>query len=168
MKRHGFKGGPASHGSSKFHRKAGSIGQTGLGKVMKGKKMAGRHGGQNTTVFNLQVYKIDVQRNLVYLLGAVPGPQGGIVRMVDSKKATTNQQMSAMYDLPLPTWLVRSTVQLTRHSSSLAGEISCVYANTLHTCVRLRLQGDGEEDSEHGNEVLMPLGEVDPLQMDGI
>jgi ribosomal protein L3 len=70
--------------------------------------MAGRHGGKNATVFNLQVYKIDVQRNLVYLLGAVPGPQGGIVRMVDSKKATTNQQLSAMYDLPLPTWLVRS------------------------------------------------------------
>lgn len=108
MKRYGFKGGPASHGSSKFHRKPGSIGQTGQGKVHKGQKMAGRHGGKNATVFNLQVYKIDVQRNLVYLLGAVPGPQGGIVRMVDSKKATTNQQLSAMYDLPLPTWLVRS------------------------------------------------------------
>ena len=113
MKRHGFKGGPASHGSSKFHRKAGSIGVTGLGKVMKGKKMPGRHGGQNTTVFNLQVYKIDVQRNLVYLLGAVPGPQGGVVRMVDSKKATTNQQLSAMYDLPLPTWLVSALQQRT-------------------------------------------------------
>ncbi len=41
-------------------------------------------------------------------------------------------------------------------------------SNPVHTCVRLRFQGDGKEDSEHVKEILMPLGEVDPLQMDGI
>jgi hypothetical protein len=55
MKRWGFKGGPKSHGSSKFHRKGGSNGALGLGRVLKGKKMAGRMGNVNVTKFNLQV-----------------------------------------------------------------------------------------------------------------
>lgn len=56
-----------------------------------------------------QVYKVDVQRNLVYLRGCVPGPQGGIVRVTDSRKASTCEQMESMYDLPVPTWLPVST-----------------------------------------------------------
>ena len=52
-----------------------------------------------------QVYKIDVARNLVYLLGSVPGPQGGVVRMVDGTKASSAEQLDALYDLPMPTWL---------------------------------------------------------------
>lgn len=48
---------------------------------------------------------MDVQRNLVYLRGCVPGPQGGIVRVTDSRKASTCAQMESMYDLPVPTWL---------------------------------------------------------------
>ena len=124
MKRWGFKGGPASHGSSKFHRKAGSSGPLGPGRVLKGKKMAGRSGAQTVTTFNsqvlhpnivqsssrsdtrfCQVYKIDTQRDLVFVLGSVPGPQGSIVRVVDSRKASTKEQTEAIYDLPVPTML---------------------------------------------------------------
>ena len=49
------------------------------------------------------MYKIDAQRDLVFVLGSVPGPQGSILRIVDSRKASTRQQNEAIYDLPVPT-----------------------------------------------------------------
>lgn len=55
MKRWGFKGGPKSHGATKFHRKGGSIGSVGPARVLKGRKMAGRSGAAKVTAFNLQV-----------------------------------------------------------------------------------------------------------------
>lgn len=105
MKRWGFKGGPASHGATKFHRKGGSSGALGPTRVLKGKKMSGRMGNENVTVFSLQVYKIDVVRQLLYLKGAVPGPGGGIVRVVDGRKGDRAEQIDALYDLPMPTWI---------------------------------------------------------------
>lgn len=82
MKRWGFSGGPASHGCSKAHRKAGSIGMsTAPGKVFKGKKMAGKMGNRRKTVFNLQVHRIDPERNLIFVRGAVPGNSGGAVEV---------------------------------------------------------------------------------------
>lgn len=85
MKRWGFAGGPASHGCSKAHRKAGSIGMsTKPGRVFKGKKMAGRMGNDKKTVQNLMVYRVDNVRNLVYLRGAVPGHSGNWVRVRDA------------------------------------------------------------------------------------
>ena len=79
MKRWGFHGGPATHGCT-TPRSAGSVGAgTDPGRVLKGKKMAGRMGGNKCTVRNLDVIKIDKDRNLMFVKGAVPGPNGGYV-----------------------------------------------------------------------------------------
>ena len=79
MKRWGFHGGPATHGCT-TPRSAGSVGAgTDPGRVLKGKKMAGRMGGDKCTVINLDVIKIDKDRNLMFVKGAVPGPNGGYV-----------------------------------------------------------------------------------------
>ncbi|CAG8519767.1 8086_t:CDS:2 [Dentiscutata erythropus] len=86
MKRWGFKGMPASHGTSKTHRSAGSTGQNqSPGRVFKGKKMAGRMGGNNVTVSS-KVLKIDNALNLIYVKGAVPGPKDQFVRIKDAIK----------------------------------------------------------------------------------
>lgn len=87
MKRHNFKGMPASHGVSKSHRSLGSTGQCqDPGRVFKGKKMAGRMGADRVTVQNLRVVKIDRGRNLLYVLGAIPGQKGNWVEIRDSIK----------------------------------------------------------------------------------
>lgn len=76
IKRHGFHGGPATHGS-KFHRAPGSIGACASpGKVVKGKKMPGHYGNERFTVCNLVVVRLDKPNNLLYVRGAVPGPKG--------------------------------------------------------------------------------------------
>ncbi|CAG8448434.1 2238_t:CDS:2 [Acaulospora morrowiae] len=85
MKRWGFKGLPASHGTSLAHRSAGSTGQNqSPGRVFKGKKMAGRMGGKNCTVVNAKVLKIDNVLNLIYVKGPVPGYDDQFVRIRDS------------------------------------------------------------------------------------
>jgi len=79
MKRHHFRGGRASHGSM-FHRAPGSIGASAFpSRVMKGMRMGGRMGGDQVTVKNLRVAKIDVENNLLYIRGAVPGGRNGLV-----------------------------------------------------------------------------------------
>jgi large subunit ribosomal protein L3 len=79
VKRHGFAGGPASHGNTR-HRKPGSIGPgTNPSRVLKGKKMPGHHGAARHTETGLQIVKIDPERNLLFVRGAVPGPTSGLV-----------------------------------------------------------------------------------------
>ncbi|CAN5824497.1 50S ribosomal protein L3 [soil metagenome] len=78
MKRHGFGGGRASHGATRVHRAPGSIGAgTNPSRVIKGKKLPGQMGNKQQTLRNLRVAKIDAERNLIYIHGAVPGPTGG-------------------------------------------------------------------------------------------
>ncbi len=85
MKRWGFHGGPATHGCT-TPRSAGSVGAgTSPGHVVKGKKMAGRMGGKKSTIKNLNIVKIDKDRNLLIVKGAVPGPNGGFITMRKSK-----------------------------------------------------------------------------------
>ena len=80
MKRHNFGGGRASHGKNSVMRKAGSVGAgTWPGRVWPGTRMAGRMGGDNVTVENLKVLKIDVENNLLFVKGAVPGPSKSIL-----------------------------------------------------------------------------------------
>jgi len=82
MKRWGFAGGPKSHGSN-FHRRAGAIGSiTGTGKVFKGKKMPGRTGNRRVTIKGVKVLKVDPERNLLVIRGAVPGAKHGILELV--------------------------------------------------------------------------------------
>jgi len=79
VKRHGFGGGPNTHGNTK-HRRPGSIGPgTDPSRVIKGKKMPGHYGAERHTQSNLRVEKIDGERNLIYLRGAVAGPINGLV-----------------------------------------------------------------------------------------
>jgi len=88
MKRWNFGGGPASHGAHKIHRKSGSIGQMqDPGRVFKGKKMAGRMGGRQTTQQNLEVVRVDAERNLLLVRGNVPGGKESDVMVRPSVKA---------------------------------------------------------------------------------
>ena len=80
MKRHGFRGGRRTHGQSDRERAPGSIGAgTNPGRVFKGKKMAGRSGGKRTTLPRVKVVRVDPERNLLLLSGAVPGPNGSLL-----------------------------------------------------------------------------------------
>jgi large subunit ribosomal protein L3 len=82
VKRHGFKGSPKSHGHKHDLRAPGSIGATFPEHVIKGKRMAGRMGGERTTTLNLKIVEIDKENNVLFLKGAVPGVKGRIVEVV--------------------------------------------------------------------------------------
>jgi large subunit ribosomal protein L3 len=80
MKRHGFHGQKASHGAHRIHRAPGSIGACATpARVMKGLRMAGRHGGARQTTQNLAIAGVDVAQGIILVRGAVPGPRGGLV-----------------------------------------------------------------------------------------
>ena len=79
VKRHGFGGGPNTHGNTR-HRKPGSVGPgTDPSRVIKGKKMPGHYGAEQHTQIGLRVEKVDAERNLIYVRGSVAGPKNGIV-----------------------------------------------------------------------------------------
>ena len=87
MKRWNFKGGPASHGSKKWHRRPGSIGQRKTpGRVYKGKRMAGHMGMERITVQNLEVVEIRADENIILVKGAIPGANGGLVVLRQAAK----------------------------------------------------------------------------------
>lgn len=83
VKRHGFHGGPRSHGQKHSEREAGSIGGGGRdgGRVAKGKRMAGRMGSDRITVKNLKVVALDVDSNTLLISGAIPGKKGTLVEI---------------------------------------------------------------------------------------
>jgi large subunit ribosomal protein L3 len=87
MKRHGFKGLSASHGTQRKHRSPGSIGGCATpGRVFKGLRMAGRYGNTRTTVQSLTVHAIDADKGLLLIKGAVPGPNGGLILVRSAAK----------------------------------------------------------------------------------
>jgi large subunit ribosomal protein L3 len=89
MKRHNFKGVSASHGAHRNHRKPGSIGGAATpSRVFKGKRMAGRMGNERVTVMNLSVVRVDAERNLILIKGAVPGPKGRLVFVRNARKGS--------------------------------------------------------------------------------
>ncbi len=81
VKRHGFAGGRRSHGQKHSEREPGSIGATGINRVMKGLRMAGRMGGDRITVKNLTVLQVDPAENLLLIKGAIPGRKGTLVEV---------------------------------------------------------------------------------------
>lgn len=88
IKRHNQHRLKETHGTGPVHRQAGSMGAcSSPSRIYKGKGMAGHMGAEQVTVQNLEVVKIDVENNLIAIKGAVPGPKGGIVYIVDSVKA---------------------------------------------------------------------------------
>jgi large subunit ribosomal protein L3 len=88
MKRHGFGGLGAGHGTQRKHRAPGSIGACATpSRVFKGMRMAGQMGNERVTVLNLEVFQADPERNLLLLKGAVPGPTGGLLMVRSAVKA---------------------------------------------------------------------------------
>lgn len=88
VKRHNFRTQDATHGNSLAHRAPGSIGQNQTpGRVFKGKKMSGHMGNVRRTVQNLEIVRVDVDRNLLLIKGAVPGHKGGSVIVRPAVKA---------------------------------------------------------------------------------
>ena len=79
VKRHDFAGAPATHGVKHAHRQAGSIG--GAGRAAKGKRMAGRMGGERISVRNLSIIKIDKENNVLAVKGAIPGRRGTLIEI---------------------------------------------------------------------------------------
>mmetsp|Transcript_7103 Transcript_7103/g.15317 ORF Transcript_7103/g.15317 Transcript_7103/m.15317 type:complete len:409 (+) Transcript_7103:142-1368(+) len=138
MKRHGFKGMPASHGTSKSHRAIGSTGQCqDPGRVFKGKKMPGRMGGKRVTKQNLRIVKIDRGRNLIYVKGAVPGNRGEFVEIRDAVKR------------PL-----FGTVKCEGGEDSVFPPLpTFAYEEGVDGC------------GEPGFEIMMPMQEQDPLEI---
>lgn len=88
VKRHNYSRLKETHGTGPVHRHAGSMGAcSSPSRIFKGKGMPGQMGNEKVTVQNLEVVKIDVENNLIALKGAIPGPKGGIVSIIDSVKA---------------------------------------------------------------------------------
>jgi large subunit ribosomal protein L3 len=88
IKRHNFKGQGASHGAHKVHRAPGSIGACATpSRVFKGKRMPGRMGTDRVSVMNLEVVKVDAERDLVMVRGAVPGSKGTVLVIREAVKA---------------------------------------------------------------------------------
>ena len=87
IKRHGQSRGPMTHGS-KYHRHAGSNGSCSTpSKVFKGKKMPGHMGGKKVTTQNLEIVRVDAEKNLLLVKGAIPGPKKALVTIKESVKA---------------------------------------------------------------------------------
>jgi large subunit ribosomal protein L3 len=88
MKRHGFRGLGAGHGTQRKHRSPGSIGAASTpSRVFRGMRMAGQSGNARVTVLNLEVVEADLERNLLLLKGAIPGPTGGLVMIRSAVKS---------------------------------------------------------------------------------
>jgi large subunit ribosomal protein L3 len=87
IRRWGFAGMPATHGTKKKHRHPGSIGQRKFpGRVYKGKRMAGQYGAERVTTLGLEVVEVRADDGLLLIKGAVPGPNGGLLVVRDSKR----------------------------------------------------------------------------------
>jgi large subunit ribosomal protein L3 len=88
VKRHGHGRGPETHGS-KYHRAVGAMAAASYpGRVLKGKKMSGHMGNQRVTVENLEIVRVDAEKNLLLIKGAVPGPKGGLLTIKESVKVS--------------------------------------------------------------------------------
>ena len=99
MKRHNFSGLRASHGVSVSHRAHGSTGQNqDPGKVFKGKKMAGHMGDKMRTILNLEIIKSDVENNLIYLRGSIPGSKNTTVYLRESIKNITRKTVTEKHE----------------------------------------------------------------------
>jgi large subunit ribosomal protein L3 len=85
IKRHNQHRGPMSHGS-RYHRGPGSLGAVDAAKVLKGRALPGRMGGERVTVQNLEVVQVDAERNLLLVKGSMPGIRGALLRIKDSVK----------------------------------------------------------------------------------
>lgn len=88
VKRHGHSTGPNAHGSG-YHRGTGSMGDINAARIKKGKKLPGRMGGEQVTIQNLEIVKIDLEKNVVLIKGNVPGAKNSFVQITNAVKANS-------------------------------------------------------------------------------
>ena len=86
IKRHGQSRGPMSHGS-RYHRRPGSMGAVAANRVFKGKKLAGRMGGNRVTIQNLEIVRVDLERNAILIKGNIPGSKKSLITIKSAVKA---------------------------------------------------------------------------------
>ena len=91
IKRWNFRRGPMGHGSM-YHRRVGSLGATDPARVFKGRKLPGRMGAERVTIQNLEVVKVDPERNLLLVKGSVPGRRGGLLLVKEAVKTTVKKK----------------------------------------------------------------------------
>ncbi len=91
VKRWNFRRGPMGHGSM-YHRRVGSLGATDPARVFKGRKLPGRMGAERVTIQNLEVVKVDPERNLLLVKGSVPGRRGGLLLVKEAVKTTVKKK----------------------------------------------------------------------------
>jgi large subunit ribosomal protein L3 len=106
MRRYGFRGGPSDeYGSTKFHRKRGSVGSGRKHKILPGTRMAGFMGNKLVMMKGLKVWRINTKYNVLYLMGpAVPGPNHGYMRIQDSTLYERKQNFTEKDHPPFPTY----------------------------------------------------------------
>ncbi|XP_013926549.1 PREDICTED: 39S ribosomal protein L3, mitochondrial isoform X1 [Thamnophis sirtalis] len=105
MKRWGFSGQPASHGQTKTHRRPGSISNSGVSKVFKGKKMPGQLGNFYRTTRGLKIWQVNVKHNILYVHGSVPGHRNCLVKVTDTVLPTYQENLK---NPPFPTFFADS------------------------------------------------------------
>ncbi|HBK67450.1 MAG TPA: 50S ribosomal protein L3 [Firmicutes bacterium] len=88
IKRYNFHRGPMAHGSN-YHRGPGSLGATGPARVFKGTRLPGRKGGHRVTIQGLEIIKVDLEKNLLLIKGAIPGRNGALVLINETVKASS-------------------------------------------------------------------------------
>ena len=89
VKRWGFSGRPSTHGTKHEERTIGSVGASTPSRVIKGKKMPGRAGGKRVTIKNLEIVKVEPEKNLLYIKGAVPGSRGTLLEITTKSRNST-------------------------------------------------------------------------------
>lgn len=102
VKRHHFRGGPASHGHKDNLRAPGSIGAGGVQRVFKGMRMAGRMGGERVTVVNLEVMEVHPETNELYIKGAVPGGRNGLLLISAEGELKVQKKNAPVETTPAP------------------------------------------------------------------
>lgn len=85
VKRHGFHGGPKTHGQKNRYRAPGSIGSTAPQRVLPGRRMAGHHGDTRVTLKNVMIVGVDAEKNILMIRGAVPGARNSLVEIITNK-----------------------------------------------------------------------------------
>ncbi|KKU07339.1 MAG: 50S ribosomal protein L3 [Candidatus Magasanikbacteria bacterium GW2011_GWA2_45_39] len=101
VKRHHFRGGPASHGHKDNLRMPGSIGAGGVQRVFKGMRMGGHMGDEQVTIKNLSIIGVDLEKNLLHVKGAIPGGRNGQVLIKGSGELKVTKVKSATPDAPI-------------------------------------------------------------------
>ncbi len=148
MKRHGMRGGRASHGNSKAHRLGGSIGNAqDPGRVFKGKKMAGHMGAVTAGQQNLEVVRVDSDRNLILIAGTIPGSKGSDVIIQPSVKFADSIEMTLTNASSLGASDVENNVDVAAVDSATEAATEAAVESTPETAVETASGSSAEQET---------------------